>query len=250
MAESTPTTSRKRFPYRMQFEPRLDTPPGWFPAAVSLGAVVVALILGGIIIALVGGDPFATYAHIAEASFGEYRRAFGYPGQGHPDSVHGPGLFGRLPHEAVEYRRGRTVHHGRIWRQRSGADPGLACRHLAWIFIPVMMLAGMVAGALWGFIPGFLKARFNVNEIISSLMLNYIAISWMNFWIFGVWSEGGFQMSPKFPETPGCRACSIWRTAFPIFRGLTTHLGLLIGIVAAVILWFVIYRSRGAMKSA
>ena len=32
-------------------------------------------------------------------------------------------------------------------------------------------------------------------------MLNYIAISWVNFWVFGVWTEGGFQMSPKFPET-------------------------------------------------
>src|SRR5512140_1148062 len=63
--------SRKRFPYRLQLEPRLETLPGWFPLLVSLGAVVVALILGGIIIAMIGGDPFATYAHIAKSSFGD-----------------------------------------------------------------------------------------------------------------------------------------------------------------------------------
>ncbi len=57
----------------------------------------------------------------------------------------------------------------------------------------------MAAGAAWGFIPGYLKAKFNVNEIISTLMLNYIAISWVNFWVFAVWSESGFQMTPEFP---------------------------------------------------
>jgi simple sugar transport system permease protein len=114
----------------------------------------------------------------------------------------------------------------------------------AWIFIPTMIVAGMVTGGLWGLIPGVLKARFNVNEIISSLMLNYIAISWINFWIFGVWSEGGFQMTPKFPDNAALpRLLDIAKT-FPIFRGLTTHLGLFIGIIAAIILWFVIYRSK------
>jgi len=74
--------------------------------------------------------------------------------------------------------------------------------------------------------------------------LNYIAISWMNFWIFGVWSEGGFQMTPKFPANAALPRLLDLAGTFPILRGLTTHLGLLIGIIAAVILWFVIYRSR------
>ncbi len=69
-----------------------------------------------------------------------------------------------------------------------------------WIFILVMMISGMVFGAVWGFIPGFLKAKFNVNEIISTLMMNYIAVAWNNFFIFAVWSEGGFQMSKMFPK--------------------------------------------------
>jgi simple sugar transport system permease protein len=107
-----------------------------------------------------------------------------------------------------------------------------------------MMLAGMLLGALWGFIPGYLKAKFNVNEIISSLMLNYISISWVNFWIFGVWSEGGFQMSPKFPENAWLPRLLDYAETIPFLRGLTTHAGLLIGIVAAVILWLLVYRSR------
>jgi simple sugar transport system permease protein len=113
-----------------------------------------------------------------------------------------------------------------------------------WIFIPAMILAGMLAGALWGAIPGYLKAKFNVNEIISTLMLNYIAVSWVNFWVFAVWTEGGFQMSRKFPDAAALPRLTDYGSAFPILRGLTTHGGLILGIIAAVILWFIVYRSR------
>ncbi len=75
-------------------------------------------------------------------------------------------------------------------------------------------------------------------------MLNYIAIAWVNYWIFGVWTEGGFQMSAKFPETTWLPRLSDYASTIPILRGLTTHLGLLLGIVAAVVLWFVVFRSR------
>jgi simple sugar transport system permease protein len=122
--------------------------------------------------------------------------------------------------------------------------PLLPAETPAWIFIPVMMLAGMLGGALWGFIPGYLKAKFNVNEIISTLMLNYISISWINFWIFGVWSEGGFQMSPRFPKNAWLPRLLDYADSYPILRGLTTHTGLLIGIAAAFVLWLLIYRSR------
>jgi len=122
--------------------------------------------------------------------------------------------------------------------------PVLPAETSRWIFIPVMVLAGMAAGAAWGFIPGYLKAAFNVNEIISSLMLNYIAVAWVNFWIFAVWTEGGFQMSPTFPKTAWLPRLLDYAKSVPVLGGLTTHLGLLFGIVAAIILWVVIYRSR------
>lgn len=244
MPETRPTLAKKGFPYRIQLEPRLDTPPGWFPAAVSLGAVVVALILGGIIIALVGGNPFATYAHIAGASFG----SLGVLSDTLVKAT--PILFTALACSiAFRMKLWNIGAEGQFIMGAFGAGvivlaPVLPAETPGWIFIPVMMASGMLFGGLWGLIPGFLKARFNVNEIISSLMLNYIAISWMNFWIFGVWSEGGFQMSPKFPETARLPRLLDLAESIPAMRGLTTHLGLVIGIVVAVILWFVIYRSR------
>ncbi len=244
MAEITSTPHKKKFPYKLQVEPRLDTPPGWFPAAVSLGAVVVALIFGGVIIAAVGGNPFATYAHIAGASFG----SLGVLSDTLVKAT--PILFTALACSiAFRMKLWNIGAEGQFIMGAWGAGavvltPILPAETPTWVFIPVMILAGLALGAAWGFIPGYLKAKLNVNEIISSLMLNYIAISWVNFWVFGVWSEGGFQMSAKFPINAWLPRLLDMAETLPFMRGLTTHFGMVIGIVAAAILWFIIYRSK------
>ena len=237
-------SKKSRTSWRIKLEPRLDEPPAWFPAAVSLGAIVVALILGGIIIAVVGGNPFLSYAHIARASFGDVGVL--------SDTIvkATPIILAALACSiAFRMKLWNIGAEGQFIMGAFGASavvlaPIVPAEASRWLFIPVMAMAGMAAGAVWGFIPGYLKAKFNVNEIISTLMMNYIAIAWINFWIFGVWSEGGFQMSPKFPEAAWLPRLSEFAKAIPFFRGLTTHAGLLLGIVAAVILWFIVYRSR------
>jgi simple sugar transport system permease protein len=113
----------------------------------------------------------------------------------------------------------------------------------AWVMLPVMMLFGIAYGAAWAFIPGILKAKLNVNEIITTLMMNYIALSVVNYFIFGVWSEGGFQMSATFPRNAWLPRLSDLAKQFPFFRGLTTHLGLLFALIAAAIIWYIMYRS-------
>jgi len=242
MAESTLT--KKRAPLRIKFEPRLDEPPAWYPLVVSLSAVVVALILGGIVIAFVGGNPFLSYVHIARASFGSIGVLSDTIVKATPII-----LTALACSIAFRMKLWNIGAEGQFIMGAWGASaivlaPVLPAETSRWLFIPVMALAGMGMGALWGFIPGYLKAKFNVNEIISSLMLNYIAVSWVNFWIFGVWSEGGFQMSAKFPESAWLPRLADYASSVPFFRGLTTHAGLLFGIVSAIILWFIVYRSR------
>ncbi len=241
---TTPQTGPQAGSFRIKLEPRLQEPPRWYPVAVSLGAIFIALILGGIVIAFAGGDPFLSYAHIARASFGN----LGVISDTLVKAT--PILMTALACSiAFRMKLWNIGAEGQFIMGAFGASavvlaPLLSAETPAWIFIPVMMVAGMLAGALWGFIPGYLKAKFNVNEIISTLMLNYISISWMNFWIFGVWSEGGFQMSPRFPRTAWLPRLLDYAETFPILRGLTTHAGLLIGIAAAFVLWLLIYRSR------
>jgi simple sugar transport system permease protein len=243
MAESA-LTKKQRPSYRIKIEPRLDEPPAWYPAAVSLSAIIIALILGGILIAFAGGNPFASYAHIARASFGNVGVLSDTIVKATPII-----LTALACSIAFRMKLWNIGAEGQFIMGAWGASaivlaPVLAAATSRWLFIAVMAIAGMAMGAAWGFIPGYLKAKFNVNEIITTLMLNYIAISWVNFWVFGVWTEGGFQMSPMFPQTAWLPRLSEYAESIPAFRGLTTHGGLLLGIAAAIVMWFVVFRSR------
>ena len=242
MTEST--LVKRRAGWRIKLEPRLEEPSTQLSLGVTLGAVLVALTLGGIVIAAVGGDPFASYAHIAKASFGDIGVLSDTIVKATPII-----LTALACSIAFRMKLWNIGAEGQFIMGAFGASaivlaPVLPEETSRWLFLPVMAMAGMAAGAIWGYIPGYLKAKYNVNEIISTLMLNYIAISWVNFWIFAVWSEGGFQMSPKFPDGAWLPRLSEYAKAVPLFRGLTTHAGLILGIIAAVILWFIVYRSR------
>jgi simple sugar transport system permease protein len=112
------------------------------------------------------------------------------------------------------------------------------------VTIGLMVVMGMVGGAIWGFIPGYLKARFQVNEIITTLMLNYVAILWNNFWIFDRWSDAGFQMTPTFDRSAWLPRLADYAREYRMFSGITLHLGVVFGLVAAVVVWWVLERSR------
>ncbi len=241
MTESV-APQRPRAVFKLTVEPRLEEPPSWYPALVSVVAIIIALIIGGVIIQLAGGNAIKSYVHIADASFG----SIGVLSDTIVKAT--PILLTALAcGVAFRMKLWNIGAEGQFIMGAFGASaivlaPVLPAATSPWVFVPVMMLAGMAAGAIWGFIPGYLKATFNVNEIISTLMMNYIAVAWVNFWIFAVWTEGGFQMSTKFPQNAWLPRLLDYAKAVPAFRGLTTHLGLLMGIAAAAILWFVLYR--------
>ena len=116
------------------------------------------------------------------------------------------------------------------------------------VVIPAMMVAGASAGAVWGFIPGVLKARLGVNEIITSLMLNYVALFWIQYWVFGPWSEGGFQQTEQFPREAWLPRLTDLGSTVPAFGGLTVHLGFLFGLAAATLMWFLLNRTRAGYE--
>lgn len=241
---SEASSQTKKFPYRLQIEQRLTEVPGWFPAAISVGAIVVALLFGAVVIAFAGGDPWLSYTHIARASFGSLGVFSDTLVKATPLI-----LVGLACSVAFRMKLWNIGAEGQFFLGAFGASavilaPLLPAETPRWIFIPVMMAAGILAGALWGFIPGILKARLNVNEIITTLMLNYIAVAWNNYFIFAIWTEGGFQMSPVFPKNAWLPRLADYAIQVPLFRGLTVHLGLIMALLAAVLIWFILYRSR------
>jgi simple sugar transport system permease protein len=230
-------------PFEIRIEQRLHV-PRWLPALTSIGALLVAFFIGGLIIWAAGGDAIASYDHIIRAAFGDI-------GVFNDTLVKASPLIlvGLACTLAFRMKLWNIGAEGQYIMGAWGAAaivlmPVLPASTPAIIMIPTMMVAGFIAGALWGFIPGFLKARFNLNEIISTLMLNYVAGSWVLFWVFGDWSEAGFQMSKVFPKTAWLPRLLDFAKDVPTFSGLTLHLGILFGLVAVVVVWFIISRSR------
>lgn len=218
--------------------------PRWLNLAVSLGAVVVSLLLGAIVLRMAGGEPLRTYGFMVEAAFGNWGVFSDTIVKATPLI-----LVGLACSLAFSMRLWNIGAEGQFFLGAFGASavvltPLLPAETSPWLLIPTMMLAGMLAGALWAGIPGFLKARYNVNEIISTLMMNYIAVSWNNFFIYAVWTEGGFQMTRKFPVTAWLPRLADYAKQIPAFRGLTTHLGLVFGLIAVGVVWWILYRSK------
>lgn len=104
------------------------------------------------------------------------------------------------------------------------------------LLLPLALLASILAGAFWAGIPAVLKTNWKVDETLTTLMMNYIAILFAEFLYYGPWRDPdgfGFPGSKIFPEAS-------W---LPRFAG-RAHWGLIIAIVLAILLWFVINYTR------
>jgi len=108
------------------------------------------------------------------------------------------------------------------------------------LLLPMMMVMGALGGALYGAIPALLKTRFNTNEILTSLMLVYIAQLFLDWLTRGPWKDpGGFN----FPQSRSFVSDAVLPEILASGR---THYGLVFAIVAAVLIWFMMrYTLKG-----
>ncbi|MBI2759675.1 MAG: ABC transporter permease [Chloroflexi bacterium] len=109
-----------------------------------------------------------------------------------------------------------------------------------WLVITLAMLAGFAGGGIWGGIPGLLKAYFNVNEILSTVMMNAIAVQLMNFLLRGpLIDPAQAELASKIPQTARLLE------AFQLPRLIPTrlHLGALIAVILAVLVYILLWRT-------
>ena len=230
--------------YTLHIEKRIDNYPRWFPALVSVGAVIAAFVLSGIILKVIGGHPIKVMGSFFQATFGSLPIFADTLVKATPLIL--VGLACTLAFKMKLWNIGAEgqFYIGAWFASTIVMIPLLPATTPRIILIPVMMLAALFGGALYGFIPGYLKARFAVNEIITTLMLNYVAIQWNNYWIFDRWSDQGFQMTPTFIKAAWLPRLADYARAIPFFSGITLHLGVLVGVVAAVLIWWIFKYSR------
>jgi simple sugar transport system permease protein len=102
------------------------------------------------------------------------------------------------------------------------------------IAIPLSLIAGMIGGALWGFIPGLLKATSGAHEVVTTIMLNFVAIATLAAMVSG---------PLDVPGSPSPITLNVGNAAFPVILGRNGHAGLLLGPVMAVLYGWLLYRT-------
>ena len=120
----------------------------------------------------------------------------------------------------------------------AGTGVALATRDFSgpWI-LPLMVLAGILGGMAWASIPALLKTRLRVSEILTSLMLTYVAIQVLNYLVLGPWKD---PMGFGFPQTVMFTSSQSLPRVIP---GTIVHLGVPLAFLIALIAWLVMSRS-------
>jgi simple sugar transport system permease protein len=193
-------------------------------------AILCAFAVGAVLIALAGKSPITAYRALVHSAFGNRNNL----GETLVKTV--PLLLAGLG-TAVAFRA-RIFNigaEGQIYMGALGAAVvGLFLGDLSpWVGIPLVLVAGFLTGGLWGAIAGFLKKQFGANEIIITLMLNYVALAIASYLVGGPWRDpaGTEPYTAHFAEG----------TILPIVLPRTRlHAGIVVAILAAIAIWWVI----------
>lgn len=106
------------------------------------------------------------------------------------------------------------------------------------IHIPLALAAGALGGALWGVIPGILKAYFNILEVVVGIMMNYVALYFSNYFVKGM---DGFENLVSPSIHPSASLQKDWLSN--LFGGSRFHLGFIVIILAVFAYWFIIEKT-------
>jgi general nucleoside transport system permease protein len=193
---------------------------------------LTSLAFGAVLLALSGANPFVTYAAMIQGAFGSWYGITEVLVKSIPLMLTGLGV-------ALAFKM-------RFWN--IGAEGqltlgGVAAAGVAlfwsrslpgWTILPLAILAGCVAGAVWAGVPALLKATLSVDETLTTLLLNYVAILYSEHLYYVAWRAPGYNSgTERIPEIA-------W---LPRLAG-RAHLGLVFALVLTLVLWFLFKYTR------
>ncbi|MBQ7508737.1 MAG: ABC transporter permease [Spirochaetales bacterium] len=208
--------------------------------SVIVIAVLAALMVGAIVILAVGGDVFGTYWIIISMPFRNFRTFCDVLIRMIPLLIVALGI-------SVSSRCG-IINIGAEGQMYMGiiAATALAtnCQSLPkFILLPLCILAGAVAGGLYGFIPGWLKAKLEVSELLSTVMLNYAAAQFFAFCIrvplLDPAEKSGTPMSRRILENAKLSR---------LFPGASLHQGIFIALILVVVIYILMFKTTWGYK--
>jgi simple sugar transport system permease protein len=208
-----------------------------FDALLPVIATLAALAVGAVMLLILKVNPIEAYAALWDGAFGSANAFAETLVKATPLLLVALGI-------CISFR-GDVINIGGEGQMIIGAIlatwVGLNVTGLpGWLTITLALMAGFLGGAIWGGIPGALKAYFSVNEILSTVMMNAIAVQLMNFLLRGPMIDPEqAKLASQIPQT--ARLEEIFR--LPRLAPTRLHLGALIAVILAVLVYILLWRT-------
>jgi general nucleoside transport system permease protein len=202
---------------------------------VSLISIILGLIAGGLLMLFIGASPIEGYTYLFQGALKNISRI------GDTLATATPLIFTGLA-VAFAFRTG-LFNIGAAGQMLIGGlcatAVGLTFDLSRPILLLAMIAAGILGGGLWAFIPGYFKARFNVHEVVSTIMMNWIAY-WTVYYTVPAYFKGGTETeSQLISETASLKTPVLSE----MFQGSYINLGIFLAIIAVIIIAFIINKT-------
>ena len=224
--------SKKQGGFVIRWEKRLE-PSRQVNVAIPIISIVLALLVGGVVILLLGFNPLHVYRSMLAHAFLSRSGLMDTAVKAIPLILAGLGVA--LAFRMLLWNIGAE---GQIYVGALAAS-GVALtlpEAPAYVVLPTMLIAGMLAGATWALLAAIPRAYLGANETIITLLLNYVAIYWVDHLVFGPWRDPGAM---GFPITKAFSSAA----RLPMLGG-RIHVGILIALAGALMLYLILYHSR------
>ncbi|WP_088224770.1 ABC transporter permease [Desulfosporosinus sp. FKB] len=213
---------------------KTNTSSGLKKVVISVTSIILGLIFAGLFVLLTGKNPLELYTEIVQSSVGSIYGLSETIVEMIPLALCSLGVS-----LAFRMQLWNIGAEGQFYMGAFGATyfalffSGLP----KLVLLPLMLLAGLICGGLWALIPALPKAFWNVNETISSLLLNYVAYLWIAYLVYGPWKDpkgNNFPLTKQFSDNG----------TIPVFGNTRISYALFLMAIIAVILFFILKYSK------
>jgi len=204
---------------------------------IPIAAFLLALFIGTIMIAFLGVNPLIAYQALLKGAFGSTNAIADTVVKATPLLFVGLGI-------CIAFRAGVLNIGGEGQLVAGALSATLVCLNFpdlpGWILIILPLFVGLLCGALWAGIAGFLKAYFKVNEILSTIMLNYIAAYGMNYLLRGpIMDPLQIELGSFIPQTTRLTHA----VDLPRLIPTRLHFGTIVAVVFAILVYIFLWRT-------
>lgn len=202
----------------------------------SVLAVVLGLLAGAILMAVIGSNPIEGYNYLFQGGLKNIERIANTIATATPLILTGLSV-------AFAFRTG-LFNIGAAGQMLCGGlcatAIGLTVDLPRPLLLLAMIVAGFIGGALCAAIPGILKARFNVHEVVSTIMMNWIAY-WVVYYTIPAYFKGAFLETESAKLSAEASLQAPWLT--DMFQGSFINYGILIAIIAVIVVGFILNKT-------